>query len=141
MWDNCLSRMNVNEHPDCPFPHVSGVKCDMRYYTKTEAPEREVEYDEFQDMLFRNDLTADVIEDTDPFVVHHVMAHLHQIEYLVLEELLPSLEASLRLHREKLTVRRDEQLAFVKSMDSKLHQLTEGEAAPVVASGSIVPPQ
>ncbi len=131
--------MNVNEHPNCPFPQVSGVKCDMHYYTKTEVPEREVEYDEFQDMLFRNDLIADVIEDTDPFVVHHVMARLHQIEYSVPEELLPSLESSLRSHREKLTIRRDEQLAFVKSMDSKLRQLTEGEAAPVVASGSIVP--
>ncbi len=118
-WNNCLSRMNVNEHPNCPFPHVSGVKCNMHYYTKTEVPEQEAEYDEFQDMLFCNDLTADVIEDMDPFVVRHVMARLHQIEYSVPEELLPSLEASLHSHREKLTVRRDEQLAFVKSMDSK----------------------
>ena len=99
------------------------------------------EYDELQDMLFHNDLTADVIEDTDPFVVRHVMARLHQIEYSVPEELLPSLEASLHSHREKLTIRRDEQLAFVKSMDSKLCQLTEGEAAPVIVSGSIVPPR
>ena len=139
-WDNCLSRMNVNEHPDCPFPHVSGVKCDMRYYTKTEAPERVAEYDEFQDMLLRNNLTADVIENMYPFVVRHVVARLHQIEYSVPEELLPSLEASLHWHREELTVRRGEQLAFVKSMDSKLRQLVEEEAVPVIASGNIVPP-
>ncbi len=33
MWDNCLSRMTVNQHPDCEFPHVSGIKFDMVYYT------------------------------------------------------------------------------------------------------------
>ncbi len=80
-WDNCLSRMTVNEHPNCLFPHVSGVKCDMCYYTKTEVPERVVEYDEFQDMLFCNDLTAEVVEKMDPFVVRHIMARLHQVEY------------------------------------------------------------
>ena len=139
-WNNCLSHMTVNQHPDCLFPHISSVKCDMRYYTKTEVPEQVAEYDEFQDMLFHNDLTADVVEKTDPFVVHHVVARLHQVEYLLPEELLPSMEASLSSHRKALTVRRDEQLAFVKSMDSKLHQLTKEEAVPVIASGSVVPP-
>ncbi len=139
-WNNCLSRMTVNQHPDCEFPHISGVRCDMQYYTKTEIPEMKAQYDEFHDLLLCNDLTEEIVNEMDPFVVCHVVARLHKDEHSIPEELLPSLEASLSLHRDTISALRDEQIGSVKDMDLKLRQLSEEEAVSTIESGNIVPP-
>ncbi len=76
-YDNCLSCMTVNQHPDCEFPHVSGVTCNMVYHTRTEVPEMKAQFDKFHDLLLCNDLTEEIVNETDPFVVRHVVAHLH----------------------------------------------------------------
>ncbi len=138
-WDNSLSHMTVNQHPDCEFPHVSGVKCDMVYYTKTEPPEMKAQFNKFHDLVLCNDLTEEIVNETDPFIMRHVVARLHRDEHSIPEELLPSLEASLSLHCETISALRDEQIESVKDMDLKLHQLSEEEAVSTVESGNIVP--
>ncbi len=139
-WDNCLSHMTVNQHPDCEFPHVSGVKCDMVYHTKTEPPEMKAQFDEFHDLVLCNDLTEEIVKEMDPFVVSHVVACLHRVEQSIPEELLPSLEASLSSHHETISALRDEQIESIKDMDLKLRQLSKEEAVSTVESRNIIPP-
>ncbi len=144
LWDDCLSHMTVNEHPHCKYPHVYGVRCDARYYIKTEVPDYKESYDEFHNLLLCNDLTAEVLELTDPFMVCHVVARLLHDDHTLPVELLPSLEASLHSHCHALVTRRDSLRECVKNMDQRLHQISLEEAAPpvpTIASGSIVSPR
>ncbi len=144
LWDDCLSHMTVNEHPRCEYPHVYGVECDVWYYIKTEVLDYKENYDEFHNLLLCNDLMAEVVRLTDPFVVHHIVARLLHDDHTLPVELLPSLEASLCSHRHVLTARRDSLRECVKNMDQKLHQISLEEAAPpapIIASGSMVPPR
>ncbi len=129
LWNDCLSHMTVNKHPHCDFPHVYGVGCDMQYYIKTKVPDYKESYDEFHNLLLCNDLTAEVVEQTDPFVVRHVVARLLNDEHTLPAELLPSLGASLCSHRHALVACRDSLLETVKDMDRKLHQISLDEAA------------
>ncbi len=73
VWDQCLGRMTLNEHPRCEFPHVYGIQNNMEFYHKTELPDRKPLYDEFHDAVLRNDLTEDDIHQTDPFTIRYIL--------------------------------------------------------------------
>ncbi len=139
IWDQCLRRMTINEHPDCEFPHIYGIRNNMEFYHKTEIPEKRPFYDEFHDALLRNDLTEYDVNAADPFMVHYVLAHLLHSDHSLPEELLPAMEAHLKWHRSQIANQRAEKIESIKGLDSRLEKLSEPEAAPDVAEGNIVP--
>ncbi len=139
IWDQCLSRMMVNEHPSCEFPHVSGIRNNMEFYRKTEVPERKALYDEFHDSLLHNDLMEDDVNMVDPFTVRYILARLLHAEYSLPEELLPVMEARLKEHRSQIINRRAEKIQSIEELNSRLEKLSEPEAVPAVVEGSVVP--
>ncbi len=139
VWDQCLGRMTINEHPGCEFPHVYGIRNNMEFHRKTEIPERKALYDEFHDSLLHNDLMEDDIHKADPFTVQYVLAHLLRAEYSLPEELLPAMEARLKWHRLQIIDWRDEKIQSIKELNSRLEKLSEPEAVPDVVEGSVVP--
>ena len=144
LWEDCLGHMTMNEHPHCDYPHVYGVECNMEYYVKTETPDQKARYDEFHNCLLRNDVTAPVVEQTDKFVIRHVMARLLCSRYSIPADLLPALEHSLRMHHHAIVAHKDDLPRSICKLDQKLLQISLAEAAsstPTVAVGSIVPCQ
>ncbi len=139
VWDQCLSRMMVNEHPGCEFPHVSGIRNNMEFYRRTEVPARKALYDEFHDSLLRNDLTEDDVNMADPFTVCYVLARLLHAEYSLPEELLPAMEACLKEHCSQIIDRRAEKIQSIEELNSRLEKLSEPEAVPAIVEGSVVP--
>ncbi len=139
VWDQCLSRMTINEHPGCEFPHVSGIRNNMEFYRRTEVPERKALYNEFHDSLLCNNLMEDDINMADPFMVRYVLAHLLRAEYSLPEELLPVMEARLKEHHLQIIDRRAEKIQSIEELNSRLEKLSEPEAVPAVVEGNVVP--
>ncbi len=130
--------------PIVSIPHVYGVEADMGYYVKMDILGQMGCYDKFHEQLLQNDVTTSVVQQTNPFVVHHVIAHLLRDEYTIPVDLLPSLECSLHSHHRDLTSCKDELWEFLGKMDQKLHQISLQEAATpskAVIVGRIVPSQ
>ncbi len=139
VWDQCLDRMTLNEHPRCEFPHVYGIQNNMEYYRKMELPDRKLLYDEFHDAVLRNDLTEDDIHQTDPFTLRYVLARLIRAEDPLPEELLPAMEARLKWHHVQISNRRADKIRSIQELNSRLEELLKSEAVPDVAEGMVVP--
>ncbi len=140
MWKEAVSRMMLNEHHNCSFPHVYGIRNHTEYFHHTEHPARMPFYDEFHDMLMRNDLTVDYIHSVHPFTVRYALARLLRVDAPLPEELLPEMEAVLKRHHEQIMDKIDRKMRSIQELDSRLNKLSESETIQVV-EGSIVSPR
>ncbi len=140
MWKEAVSRMTLNEHHNCSFPHVYGIRNHMEYFHHTEHPAMKPFYDEFQDMLMRNDLTMDYVHSAHPFTVRYALARLLRVDAPLPEELLPEMEAILKRHREQIMDKIDCKMQSIQELDSRLNKLSESETVQEVVEGSIVSP-
>ncbi len=140
MWKETVSRMMLNEHPQCSFPHVYGIQNHAEYFRHTEHPAMKPFYDEFHDLMLRNDLTADYVHDASPFTVRYGLARLLWVDAPLPEELLPEMEAVLKRHREKIMDKIVRKVQSIQELDSRLNKLSEPETIQEVVEGSIVSP-
>ncbi len=140
MWKEAVSRMTLNEHHNCSFPHVYGIRNHTEYFHHTEHPAMTPFYNEFHDMLMRNDLTMDYIRSVHPFMVRYALACLLRVDAPLPEELLPEMEAILKWHREQIMDKIDRKMRSIQELDSRLNKLSESETVQVV-EGSIVSPR
>lgn len=142
--EDCLNHITVHAHPSCEHPHVYGVESDMVYYMKIKIPEQMGHYNEFHEWLERNNMNVSVVEDTHPFLLHHVIAHLLHAGHSLPADLLPSMEESLGSQPNHITTDKDSLQQFIHKMDRKLDQVVLQEAATPVKvdiGGSIIPQQ
>ncbi len=89
MWKETVSHMTLNEHHNCSFTHVYGIQNHAEYFCHTEHPAMKPFYDEFHDMLMRNDLTVDYIRSAHPFTVRYALARLLRVDAPLPEIPLP----------------------------------------------------
>ncbi len=139
IWNQCLDRMTLDDHPECEFPHVHSIEYHLEYHHKTEFPDKIPLYDEFHDAMLRNDVTVYDVQETDPFTIRYMLARLLRSGDPLPEELLPAMETRLRWHHEQIGNRREKKIASIRELDSRLAELPKSEAASDVVEGEVVP--
>ncbi len=141
MWKEAVGHMTPNEHHSCSFPQVYGIRNHTEYFCHTEHPAMKPFYNEFHDMLMRNDLTMDYVRSAHPFTVRYALARLLRVDAPLPEELLPEMEAILERHQGRIMDKIGRKMRSIQELDSRLNKLSESETVQEVVEGSIVSPR